>query len=129
MIASSNPSNLPLFLVLTISMVIGFLMVIVFRYTSDQKAIARAKDTLKAHLLAVRLFQDQLPVVLRAYGKILHGTGSYLRLTFTPLLIAILPMTFLIIQLDRYLGSMPLQPGQPFLLEAQADNAESLDQM
>jgi len=118
-----------LWVVLGVSVVIGLLMVLVFRYTSNQKAIARAKDTLKAHLLAVRLFQDQLPVVLRAYGKILHGTGSYLRLTFTPLLIAILPMTFLIIQLDRYLGSMPLQPGQPFLLEAQADNAESLDQM
>ena len=45
---------------------IGLLMVIVFRYTSDQKAIGRAKDRLKAHLLAVRLFQDQLPVVMRA---------------------------------------------------------------
>ena len=48
-------------MVLAISIVIGFLMVIVFRYTSDQKAIGRAKDQLKAHLLAVRLFQDQLP--------------------------------------------------------------------
>jgi len=104
-------------------------MVLVFRYTSNQKAIARAKDRLKAHLLAVRLFQDQLPVVLRAYGKILLGTGSYLRLTFTPLLVAILPMTFLIIQLDRYLGWVPLQPAQSFLLEAQANTNESFDQM
>src|ERR1051325_6636583 len=103
-------------MVLALSVIVGLLMVLLFRYTSNQKAIARAKDTLKAHLLAVRLFQDQLPVVLRAYGKILQGTGSYLRLTFTPLLIAILPMTFLIIQMDRYLGSMPLQPLQPFLL-------------
>jgi hypothetical protein len=89
--------------VLAISIVIGFLMVIVFRYTSDQKAIGRAKDRLKAHLLAVRLFQDQLPVVMRAYGKILRGTGSYLRLAFTPFLIAILPITFLIVQLDPLL--------------------------
>src|SRR6476661_9582142 len=89
----------PLVWVLGISLVIGFLMVIVFRYTSDQKAIGRAKDRLKAHLLAVRLFQDQLPVVMRAYGHILRGTGSYLRLAFTPFLIAILPITFLIVQL------------------------------
>ncbi len=72
MIASSTASNIPLLLVLAISIVIGLLMVIVFRYTSDQKAIGRAKDKLKAHLLAVRLFQDQLPVVMRAYGRILH---------------------------------------------------------
>jgi hypothetical protein len=102
--------------------VIGLLMVIVFRYTSDQKAIGRAKDQLKAHLLAVRLFQDQLPVVMRAYGRILRGTGSYLRLAFTPFLIAILPITFLIVQLDRYFGWLPLRPTQTFLVEARVDD-------
>ncbi len=104
-------------------------MVLVFRYTSDQKAIGRAKDALKAHLLAVRLFQDQLPVVLGAYGKILRGTGRYLRLAFTPFLIAIVPMTLLLIQMDRYLGWMPLQPAQSFLLEAQVSNPEVLDRV
>ena len=127
MIASSATSNIPLFMVLAISIVIGFLMVIVFRYTSDQNAIGRAKDRLKAHLLAVRLFQDQLPVVMRAYGKILRGTGSYLRLAFTPFLIAILPITFLIVQLDRYFGWMPLQPAQSFLVEARFPDPAALN--
>lgn len=113
----------PLLLVLAISIVIGLVMVVVFRYTSDQKAIGRAKDRLKANLLAVRLFQDQLPVVMRAYGRILGGTGSYLRLAFTPFLIAILPITFLIVQLDRYFGWMPLRPAQTFLVEARVDDA------
>jgi hypothetical protein len=115
--------------VLVVSTIVGFLMVVVFRYTSDQRAIRRAKDGLKAHLLAVRLFQDQLPVVVGAYGKIILGTGSYLRLTFTPLLVAIVPMTFLMIQMDRYLGRMPLQPEHSFLLEAHANSADTLDQM
>ncbi len=114
-------------MVLAISLVIGLLMVIVFRYTSDQKAIGRAKDRLKAHLLAVRLFQDQLPVVMRTYGRILRGTGSYLRLAFTPFLIAILPMTFLIVQLDRYFGWMPLQPAQTFLVEARVEDLNALN--
>jgi len=122
------PSHTPLLLVLAISIVIGLLMVIVFRYTSDQKAIGRAKDRLKAHLLAVRLFQDQLPVVMRAYGRILRGTGSYLRLAFTPFLIAILPITFLIVQLDRYFGWLPLQPAQTFLVEAQVEDAATLNE-
>ncbi len=120
--------NTPLLMVLAISIVIGLLMVIVFRYTSDQKAIGRAKDRLKAHLLAVRLFQDQLPVVMRAYVRILRGTGSYLRLAFTPLLIAILPITFLIVQLDRYFGWMPLQPAQTFLVEARVEDPAALNE-
>src|SRR5256714_7912199 len=94
-------------IVIGISLVIGLLMVIVFRYTSDQKAIRVAKDHLKAHLLALRLFQDQIHVVLRSYGRIVMATGHYLRLAFKPLLFVIVPMTFLIVQLDRYLGSEP----------------------
>jgi hypothetical protein len=112
----------PLLFVLAISIVIGLLTVVVFRYTSDQKAIGRAKDRLKANLLAVRLFQDQLPVVMRAYVRILRGTGSYLRLAFTPFLLAILPITFLIVQLDRYFGWMPLRPAQTFLVEARIED-------
>jgi hypothetical protein len=119
----------PLVLVLALSIVIGFLMVIVFRYTSDQKAIGRAKDRLQAHLLAVRLFQDQLPVVLRAYAHILRGTGSYLRLALTPFLIAILPITFLIIEIDRYFGFLPLRPAQTFLVEARIDDPAAANEV
>ena len=119
----------PARLVLAISIAVGLLMVIIFRYTSDQKAIGRAKDRLKAHLLAVRLFQDQLPVVMRAYARILRGTGSYLRLAFAPFLIAILPITFLIIQLDRYFGWMPLRAAQTFLVEARVEDRAAANQV
>jgi hypothetical protein len=127
-VGAAAPSPTPLLLVLAVSVVAGLLMVLVFRYTSDQKAIGWAKDRLKAHLLAVRLFQDQLSVVMRAYTHILMGTGSYLRLAFTPFLIAILPITFLIIQLDRYLGWMPITPHQNFLVEARVTDLEALNQ-
>jgi hypothetical protein len=120
--------NVPSGIVVGISLVIGLVMVIVFGYTSDQKAIHSAKDQLKAHLLALRLFQDQIRVVLRSYGRIVLATGHYLRLAFKPLLFVIVPMTFLIVQLDRYLGSVPLSTGQSFLVKARMDDADSLNQ-
>ena len=120
--------NVPSGIVIGISLVIGLLMVIVFGYTSDQRAIHVAKDRLKAHLLALRLFQDQIHVVLRSYGRIVLATGHYLRLAFKPLLLVIVPMTFLIVQLDRYLGSAPLSAGQPFLVEARVDGPDPLNQ-
>jgi hypothetical protein len=120
--------NVPSEIVVGISLVIGLVMVIVFGYTSDQKAIHSAKDQLKAHLLALRLFQDQIQVVLRSYGRIVLATGRYLRLAFKPLLFVIVPMTFLIVQLDRYLGSVPLSTGQSFLVKARMDDADSLNQ-
>jgi uncharacterized membrane protein (DUF106 family) len=108
----------PLAIVIVLSLVVGLLMVVLFGYTSDQKAIGIAKDQLKAHLLAVRLYRDQIPVVMGSYGKILRGTGRYLKLAFKPLLYVIIPITLLIVQIDRYLGAAPIPPNVPFLLTA-----------
>jgi uncharacterized membrane protein (DUF106 family) len=117
-IAAFNMSLLtsPLAIVIVVSLVIGLVMVVLFGYTSDQKAIGIAKDQLKAHLLAVRLYRDQIPVVMGSYGKILRGTGRYLKLAFKPLLYVIIPITLLMVQIDRYLGQTPIPAKAPFLL-------------
>jgi hypothetical protein len=120
--------NIPAAVVVGISLVIALAMVIVFGHTSDQKAIHIAKDRLKAHLLALRLFQDQIHVVLRSYGRIVIATGHYLRLAFRPLVFVIVPMTFLIVQLDRYLGSAPLPAGQSFLIKVRMEDPDALNE-
>jgi hypothetical protein len=121
--ASINP---PAMLVLLASVVIGLATVIVFRYASDQKAIHRTKDGFKAHLLALRLFQDQIPIVLRSYGRILLAISRYLRLAIWPLLLTAIPLALVIAQLDRYLGSVPLKAGQTFLVKARVNDPETL---
>jgi uncharacterized membrane protein (DUF106 family) len=128
-IAAFNLSLLtsPLAIVVVVSLVVGFLMVVLFGYTSDQKAIGIAKDQLKAHLLAVRLYRDQIPVVMGSYGKILRGTGRYLKLAFKPLLYVIIPITLLIVQIDRYLGATPIPPNAPFLLTVHTTGGDALN--
>jgi len=117
----------PLAIVVVVSLVVGLLMVVLFGYTSDQKAIGIAKDQLKAHLLAVRLYRDQIPVVMGSYGKILRGTGRYLKLAFKPLLYVIIPITLLMVQIDRYLGQTPLPPNMPFLLSVHMTRSDALN--
>ena len=117
----------PLAIVIAVSLVVGLLMVVLFGYTSDQKAIGVAKDQLKAHLLAVRLYRDQIPVVMGSYGKILRGTGRYLKLAFKPLLYVIIPITLLIVQIDRYLGATPIPPNAPFLLTVHTTGGDALN--
>src|SRR5437763_13778541 len=113
-------------IVIGISLVIGLLMVIVFRYTSDQKAIRVAKDHLKAHLLALRLFQDQIHVVLRSYGRIVMATGHYLRLPFNRLFFVIVLIPFLIVQLDCSLGSEPFSTGRQFVVQPRVITSHAL---
>jgi uncharacterized membrane protein (DUF106 family) len=114
-------------IVVALSVVIGLLMILLFGYTSDQKAIGIAKDQLKAHLLAVRLYRDQLNVVMGSYGKVLRGTGRYLKLAFKPLLYVIIQITLLIVWLDRSLGLTAIQTNTPFLVTARVNNPQALD--
>ena len=118
----------PLAIVIVVSLAVGLVMVVLFGYTSDQKAIGIAKDQLKAHLLAVRLYRDQIPVVMGSYGKILRGTGRYLKLAFKPLLYVIVPITLLMVQIDRYLGQTPLPANASFLLTVHLGGTNGKDQ-
>lgn len=120
-------SHHALVVLLLLSIVTGLVMIVLFGYLSDQKAVRVAKDQLRAQLLAVRLFQDQPQVVVRAYGRILTGTGRYLKVSFKPLAVIILPMVALLLYGDRYLGSLPFQTNQPILLKARLEKPEGLD--
>jgi hypothetical protein len=119
--------HLPLIVVVLASVAMGLLTVLAFRYLSDRAALHRAKDLLSAHLLALRLFQDQIPVVVRSYGLIVVATGRYLKVALRPVLLTALPLVLLLSQMDRYLGSTPLQAGQNFLLKAKISKPGVLD--
>lgn len=117
----------PLYPVLAFSVVTGVLMVIAFRYTSNQPAIKRVKHRLSAHILEVRLFQDQLSVVWCAYGRILRAMLSYLGLSVKPLLVMIIPLVILLVQMDVRLGREPVRPDTSVLVEVTLADAGALD--
>ena len=114
-------------LVVAVALLAGLLMILLFGYASDQQAVKRAREQLQAQLLAVRLFQDQLDVVMHSYGRILRGTANYLRVAFRPLMFVILPMILLMVQLDHWFGVRPLQAGRSFLLTVQVAKANGVD--
>lgn len=129
MLLPAIPSRHALAVLLVLSVLTGLVMIVLFGWLSDQKAVRAAKDQLRAHLLAVRLFQDQPRVVLRTYVRLLAGTGRYLRVSFKPLAIIIVPMVVLLVHFDRYLGSLPFQTNQHILLKAQIDKSAALDDL
>lgn len=121
---SPTREDLPLMFVVGLSLVIGLLMPLIFRAVSNQAAIHAAKDRIKAHLLAARLYPDQLPVVLRSQFLVLAGTAHYLRLMLKPALFLAVPLTFLIATCDRYLGLKPLGIKVPFLVTVSTDSPD-----
>ncbi|MBI3661457.1 MAG: hypothetical protein HY234_00175 [Acidobacteria bacterium] len=118
----------PWFPLVLLSFFAGVLMLLVFRFTSNQSAIRRVKDRMQAHLFEVRLFPDQLGVVLRAYGRILRWTLAYLGHALVPLAVMTVPLVLLLVQMDLRLGHEPLRPRSSFLLKALAAGDASLEQ-
>jgi hypothetical protein len=95
-----------------ISAPLGLVMLVVFKYTSNQRAIRWVRDDIKAHLLAVKLFPDSLGVTLRAQGRVLRGAVLLLVLAVVPMLVMIVPVSLLFGQMGLWYQCRPLRVGE-----------------
>ena len=94
----------------------GIFALLVYRWTSNQEALAAVKRRLFAHLLEVRLFNDDLRAVLAAQLRLLRENLTYLRLNLAPLLWMIVPFILVIAQLQFHYGYDGLEVGDRTLL-------------
>ena len=106
----------PIVPVAVVALVSGIFALLVYRWTSDQTAIAAVKRRLFGHLLEVRLFNDDLRAVLAAQLRLLRENVTYLRLNLVPLLWMIVPFMLLIAQLQFHYGYDGLEVGERTLL-------------
>lgn len=106
-------SPLPPWVGLTlISAVLGVVMLIAFKYTSNQTAIAAAKDTIKANLLALKLFKDEMRVTFVSQWRVLKGVCRLQWHMFKPMLILAIPMLLVIGQMGVRYQWRALQPDE-----------------
>jgi uncharacterized membrane protein (DUF106 family) len=99
-----------------ISVMTGLFFLIVFKYTSNQKAIARIKDDMKAQMLAIKLFKDSISVALKAQSRLFKGACLLLVHAIIPMLVIIFPMSLLLAQMALWYKSMPLLPQEHAVL-------------
>ena len=95
-----------------VAAVTGVLLLAVFKYTSDQRAIQRVRNEINADLLALKLFKDSARVALRAQGHILVAAGRLFVLALVPMLVMALPVTLLLGQLGLWYQARPLRVGE-----------------
>ncbi|WP_010582756.1 hypothetical protein [Schlesneria paludicola] len=95
-----------------VAMVTGILMLIAFKYTSHQAAIKQARDRIKAELLALSLFRDNVAVNLGSQGRILGYALKLMGLALVPIAVMIVPVTLLLGQLSLWWQARPFQVGE-----------------
>ena len=102
----------PVWSLLLLSFAAGIVILVIFRYTSDQKGIKETKNKVKAHLLEIRIFKDNLAIQFSAQKRLLFHNLIYMKHAVKPLLFLIIPVGLLILQMDSWYGQKPLRPGE-----------------
>jgi hypothetical protein len=107
----------PIVSVVVVSLLTAILMLVVFKHTSNQAALADVKRRIHAGLFEIRLFNDDLRAILRAQSEILRTNLTYLRLSLWPMVWILPPLVLVIAQLQFHYGYEGLRPGQSTILE------------
>jgi len=113
----------PLAMLLILSVVCGLLMTIVFKYTSNQKALKVVADRTKAQLLCMRLFKDDLRVAIRCQASLVKYIGLRLWHSLPPMLVMIVPFVLILPQLAMRYEWRGLEPGESIVAMVQIDPA------
>lgn len=116
----------PVWAMIFVSLIAGLFMLWVFAKISDQDEIKRVKNLIRGNLLGVRLFQHDLGVVMRLQGRILRHTLTYMKYSVFPMLVMIVPVCFIVIQLNLHFSVSPLGVGEKTLVKVKMRDAESL---
>ena len=95
-----------------ISAVTGVFLLVIFKYTSNQRAIGRIRDDIKANMLALKLFKDSISVTLHAEVRVFKGALLLLFHAIRPMLVMIFPVSLLLAQMSLWYQSRPLLPGE-----------------
>ena len=103
----------------------GIVALFVYKFVSNQAGIQRTKNAIKVHLLEIRLFKDDIAVVLGATAKILLKNGLYLGHNILPMLVMIVPMMTILFQLEARYAHDPLPVGSTPLLIVQLDGRQT----
>jgi uncharacterized membrane protein (DUF106 family) len=95
-----------------VGIITGVLMLLAFKYTSNQVAIKKVRSEIKANLLAMTLFKDSVGVSLRSQFRILWAAVRLLGYSLVPILVMLVPMSLLLSQLALWYQARPLGVGE-----------------
>jgi hypothetical protein len=107
-----------------VAVVTGVLLLVVFKYTSNQRAIKAVRDDIKANLLALKLFKDNMAVTFRAQGGLLLGACRLFLLAIVPMLVMAVPVTLLLGQLSLWYQARPLRVNEEAVLTLKLNGAD-----
>ncbi len=121
-------SAAPAWFTLTLlSVLLGVAALVVMRYLSNQDAIGRIKDDIKANMLAMKLYKDELAVTFRAVVRVNFGAVKLLLYMLQPMAVMVVPLMFKAAQMAVRYEWRPLHVGETGLLTVRLNDDAPAD--
>ncbi|HKW15002.1 MAG TPA: hypothetical protein VJS69_11000 [Candidatus Krumholzibacteria bacterium] len=96
---------------IALSMLTGAGLTLLYRALADEAGIRRTREVFKARVIEMRLYPDDLVLILRALGGAIAAQGAYLRVAAKPILVVALIAIPFFIQVESRYACAPLAPG------------------
>jgi hypothetical protein len=109
----------------------GVLLLAVFKYTSNQKAIRRVRADVNANLLALKLFKESAAVAVGAQVRVVAGAMRLMVLALVPMAVMTVPVLLVLGQLSLWYQHRPLRVGEEAVVTVQlgGDNGGALPEV
>ncbi len=106
----------PVWSLVFFSVVTAIMMLLVFRKVSNQEAIKQIRNLIKAHFMELRLFKNDLRIVVGAQRHIFYQNIRYLRYALAPTVFLLPLIGLLVVELQGWYDYRPLEPGEAALV-------------
>ena len=101
----------------------------IYKAVSNQAAIRDAKDKIVAYLLEIRLFRDDLRVLLRSEGRVFASIGRYLGHSMLPMFVMLPVFLLMLIQIESRFAFRGLAPDEQALVTVGVTSEQPVSHM
>lgn len=103
---------------IVVSLFSAVVLLAIFKFTSNSKAIRRNKNRAVARLLELLLFKDDIVVNLGAMWRTILANAGYMGAMIRPLLFGIVPFALILVQVSVWFSHRPLRTGESTVIKA-----------
>lgn len=116
-------SDWPLATLVVISCVSGVLMSLVFKFVSNQNALARVLDQGRGNALAIKLFKDDIQGMFISLANVFWLMVQRIWFSLSPVLVMAIPLLLLLSQLYLRYEHQPLTAAEPAVVTLEIEPA------
>ena len=115
------------FAIALLSIISAVIFMALFKKVSNQAGIKREKAKIVGNLFQMRLYKDDLRLILSSIFNVFKHNLFYIRYMLLPLLVIIIPLMIITVQVNQRCGYNPFSTGDEFIVSADLNDRDALN--